>query len=148
MVMEVTNKTSLIHLSAIIEAMPDALVIVDDTGHIVLVNYQVEKLFGYQRSELLYEYVEFIMPVRFRNKHPTYRDKYFKNPCVRPMGIGLELFGLKKNGIEFPIEISLSPLKTEEGIFALAAIRDISARKKVEDKFRAILEATPDCLIM
>lgn len=137
-----------LRLSAVLEAMPDALIIIDNNGRIVLINGQTERLFGYQRAELLGELVEQLMPERFRNKHSQHRDGYFVTPRVRSMGAGLELFGLQKEGTEFPIEISLSPLKTNEGVFALAAVRDISIRKKAEAKFKSILEATPDCLII
>lgn len=137
-----------LRLSSIIEAMPDALVIVDKHGRIILINGHTEHLFGYTRAEILGEYVEHLMPERYRSKHVHHRDGYFEMPIVRTMGSELELFGLKKDGSEFPIDISLSPLKTDEGIFALAAIRDISIRKKAEAKFKSILEATPDCLVV
>ncbi|CAM2944888.1 sensory box histidine kinase/response regulator [Legionella steigerwaltii] len=137
-----------LHLSSIIESMPDALVIIDNKGRIVLVNGQTEHLFGYARTELLGEYVERLMPERYRKKHVHHRDDYFVMPKTRSMGTELELFGIKKNGTEFPVEISLSPLKTDEGTFALAAVRDITIRKKAEAKFKSILEATPDCLVV
>ncbi len=142
------NLSYLDRLSPILEAMPDALVIVDDRGRIVLINQQTETLFNYKRNEVLGELVEILMPNRFRKHHPSHRDHYFSNPRVRSMGSGLELYGLKSDGSEFPIEISLSPLQTEDGRFALAAIRDITIRKKAEAKFKAIIEATPDCLVM
>ncbi len=119
--------------SSILEAMPDALIIVDESGHIVFASQQVIQLFGYSSEELVGNLVEFLMPQRFREKHPQDRKSYFANPTVRSMGSQLELFGLKKDGSEFPIEISLSPLKTENGLFALAAMRDITIRKKNEE---------------
>lgn len=128
--------------------MPDALIIINNQGRIILVNSQTESLFGYARSELLGENVELLMPERYRNKHTHHRDNYFVTHKVRSMGADLELFGIKKDGTEFPVEISLSPLKTDEGIFALAAIRDITPRKKADAKFKTILEATPDCLVV
>jgi PAS domain S-box-containing protein len=137
-----------IRLSSVLEAMPDALVIVDKNGRIVLINKQTEKLFGYERSELLGEYIEQLMPERYRERHQHYRDGYFENPRVRSMGEGFELFGLTKSGNEFPVEISLSPLKTDEGVFTLSAIRDITIRKKADAKFRSIVEAAPDCLLI
>lgn len=115
----------------LLEAAPDAIVISDSSGTIVLVNHQTERMFGYSRQELIGQPVELLLPERFRRSHVTQREGYLKEPRVRAMGSGLELFGLRRDGSEFPVEISLSPLRTDEGLLVSAAVRDVTDRKRV-----------------
>lgn len=117
----------------LLEAAPDAMVIVDDRGHIALINSQTEKLFGWDRESLLGQPVEVLIPSRYRTAHEGHRGAYFANPRVRAMGAGLELYGQRRDGTEFPIEISLSPLTTATGTVVTAAIRDVTERKHAEE---------------
>jgi PAS domain S-box-containing protein len=116
---------------ALLQSAPDAIILVDQAGQIALVNTQTETLFGYPREELLGRTVDVLLPERYRGRHPDYRMDYQGNPRIRQMGTGLELFGLRKDGNEFPVEISLSPLQTDQGQLVIAAIRDITERKIV-----------------
>lgn len=133
---------------ALLESTPDAIVILNDTGRIVLVNSQTETLFGFTRDQLIGQLIEVLLPHRFHATHTRHRDSYFGQPRTRTMGAGLELYGLRRNGEEFPVEVSLSPLRTEQGVLVMSAIRDITLRVKAEQKFRGLLESAPDAMII
>jgi PAS domain S-box-containing protein len=121
---------------AMLEAAPDAIVAVDSTGRITLVNAQTERLFGYRREELLGQLVEILVPEHARHVHPGHRSRYLVEPKPRPMGAGLELSALRRDGTQFPAEISLSAIETDEGELVAAAIRDVSERIRFERQLR------------
>ena len=116
----------------LLESTPDGIVMANPTGHIVIANSQAERLFGYEEGELRGCSVDMLLPERFRRAHVGHRSSYFLQPRKRSMGSGLDLSGLRKDGSEFPVEISLSPLRTEDSAFVMSAIRDISERKRFE----------------
>ena len=140
--------------SSFLEAAPDAVVISDEAGKIIRVNGQVERMFGYLREELIGKEVELLLPERLRDAHRMQRAGYSTNPSTRPMGLGLNLLGLRKNGIEFPVEISLSPIPDREGILIACVIRDVTERKQADERLlqsehrqKFILDSIPQKLV-
>ena len=132
----------------VVESAPNAMVMINPTGMIEMVNAQAERVFGYERSELLGSPIEMLVPERFRKAHPALRGSFFSAPQSRPMGVGRDLYGLKKDGSEFPIEIGLNPIETDEGTMVLSAIVDISSRKRLEARFRQVVESAPNAMVM
>jgi PAS domain S-box-containing protein len=132
----------------VVEAAPTALVMINAAGRIEMVNAQLERLFGYARTDMLGRRVEMLVPERLRGHHPALRDSFFADPRTRPMGAGRELYGLRKDGSEFPVEIGLNTIETEDGVMVLSAIIDISARKRLDERVRRVVEAAPNAIVM
>lgn len=132
----------------LLETAPDAIIVVDRAGRIILVNEQAERMFGYRREELLGQVHEILVPARLREMHVRHRDTYLEHPSTRPMGIGRDLLAVRKDGTEFPVEISLSPTRVDDQEVVVSAIRDITQRRSVDARFRALLEAAPDAMVI
>ncbi len=122
----------------VVESAPNAIVMIGHTGLIEMVNAEAERVFGYTRNDLLGKPVEMLVPERYRPKHPKLRTAFFADSVSRPMGTGRDLYGLRRDGSEFPVEIGLNSIQTEEGTMVLSAIVDISARKRLEERIHAI----------
>lgn len=135
-------------LGGLLEAAPDAMVVIDHSGTIVLVNAQTESVFGYDRGDLLGHQVEMLVPFDLHTIHQTHRQDYVVEPHVRSMGSGLDLRARRKDGSEFPVEISLAPLQTDDGLLISAAVRDVTNKRREERLFRGLLEAAPDAMVI
>jgi PAS domain S-box-containing protein len=135
-------------LRLVVEAAPSGMIMVDDRGKIVLVNSQVEKLFGYSREELLGQSIDILVPTAAREKHPEHRASFFADPKARAMGAGRDLYGQRKDGTRLPVEIGLNPLITDGQRFVLASVVDITERKRSEERLRLVVEAAPSGMIM
>lgn len=153
--LEMELRASELKFRGLLESAPDAIIIINNKGEIQIVNIQVENQFGYKREELQGQSVETLIPERYRLKHEGQRAQFFSNPATRSMGAGLELFGLHKNGKEFPVEISLSPIELPDGLYVSVAIRDISVRKRVDlalkesnESNKIFIQQSPNALAM
>ena len=124
----------------VVDWAPTAMVMVDGKGCIVLINAQAERVFGYPREELLGQVVEKLVPEHFAGKHPGFREGFFSDPRPRPMGIGRDLFARRSDGTEFPVEIGLNPIETEEGMMVLASVLDITERQRAQQKLEKALQ--------
>ncbi|QCB45556.1 PAS domain S-box protein [Hydrogenophaga sp. PAMC20947] len=145
---DVTNqKKTEAKFRGFLESAPDGVVVVDATGQIVLINAKTERLFGYDRHEMLGQKVELLIPQRLHTKHLKHRDGFIDEPKARGMGAGLELCGRRKDGSEFPIEVSLSPLETEAGVLISSSIRDVTQQKQASQYARSLIEASLDPLV-
>ena len=137
-------------MNALLEATPDCLIISNKEGQIIFTNVVTEKMFGYTSEELIGQKIEFLIPTRYIKQHVNHRQHYFEKPSLRPMGIGSDLYGKHKNGHEFAVEVSISPIDTEDGLLVLAAVRDITERKKAEDAkamLLALVESSDEAII-
>lgn len=132
----------------VVEWSPTAMVMVDGEGRIVLANAQAERVFGYSRAELLGQPVELLVPERFAAAHPSFRRSFLADPHPRPMGSGRDLYARRRDGSEFPVEIGLTPIESGDGFMVLAAIVDITERKRLEERFRRVVEYAPSAMVM
>jgi PAS domain S-box-containing protein len=133
---------------AALESAPAGILLVDARGCIVLVNRQVESLFGYDRDELLGRSVEMLLPERFRAQHPEFRERFLQDPQMRRMGAGRDLYGLRKDGTEVPLEVGLTPVRTDEGWFVISSFVDVSERKLADERFRLAVDSSPNGMVM
>ena len=145
---DITDKKSEERFRLVVESAPNAMLLVSSAGKITLVNSQTEKLFQYSREELIGQGIEILIPKRYTEKHPGFRNMFFAKPETRSMGVGRELFASRKDGTEFPVEIGLNPIEDSEGIMVLASIIDITERKKSEERFRLVVESAPNAMLL
>jgi PAS domain S-box-containing protein len=141
-------KHSELTFQLIVESSPNAIVLVNKEGKIAYINNQTERLFGYLKAELIGQLVEILIPQRYSSKHAGFRNNFFTSPTVRSMGAGRELFAIRKDKTEFPIEIGLNPIVTVDGTLVLASIIDITERKKAEERLRLVVESAPNAMLL
>ena len=131
-----------------VESAPNAIVMIAATGVIEMINAQAERMFGYSRNELLGQPIEMLVPERYRRNHPHLRTSFFERPVSRWLGAGRDLYGLRKDGGEIPVEIGLNPIETDQGTMVLAAVVDISVRKRLEERLHQVVESSPNAIVM
>ena len=132
----------------VLDTAPDAMLLVGPQGRIGMANRQLETMFGYERGELIGRRVETLVPERFREAHRGHRHAFMQEPNLRAMGHGMELVGLRKDGTEVAVEVSLSPIEHEVGTIVSVAVRDVTERRKASDQFRALLDTAPDAMVI
>ena len=132
----------------LLDSAAGAMLIIDRSGRIVLTNAHTETLFGYPCGEVVGRDIEVLIPERYPRRHPQHPKEFFREPTVRPAGAGLGLWGRRKDGEEFPVEVSLSPLESKQGVVAIAAVSDVTERKQAEEKFRVLLETASDPMVI
>ena len=132
----------------LLESAPDALIVIDETARIVFANGQAHRIFGYEPGELVGEPIEVVVPERFREDHPAKVRRFIEDGRIRPMAAGLELYGRRKDGTEFPAEVSLSPVQTDAGLLVCSAVRDVTDRRRAQRLCEALLESAPDAMIV
>ena len=131
-----------------VESAPNAIVMIAATGVIEMINAQAERMFVYSRNELLGQPIEMLVPERYRRNHPHLRTSFFERPVSRWLGAGRDLYGLRKDGGEIPVEIGLNPIETDQGTMVLAAVVDISVRKRLEERLHQVVESSPNAIVM
>jgi len=142
------NKLTDITFHLIVESAPNAVLLVNEHGRIAYINRQSEVLFGYSSPALIGQPVELLIPQRFRSNHIEFRSDFIKAPSLRSMGVGRDLFARRKDGSEFPVEIGLNPLVLVDGTWVLATVIDITERRQAEDRFRKVVQAAPNAMIL
>lgn len=135
-------------LRGALEGIPLAIVVAAENGRIAMMNAQAEKLFGFARGEILGQPIEMLVPLRFRDAHPAHRAQFMAMPLARPMGAGRDLYGMRKDGSEFPVEIGLNPIVTDRGKMVISAVVDITERRRQEERFRQVVESAPNAMVM
>lgn len=143
------KKMSDLTFQLIVESSPNAIVLIDKDGKIIYINHRTELLFGYSRTELIGELIEVLMPSSYQRRHVQLRDSYYAFPTARPMSARTDLYAKRKNNTEFPVEIALNPIVTNaQETLIFASIIDITERKKGEERFRLVVEAAPNAMVL